>query len=104
MDTVRDVVTGAMARYRFMAWFVGIFLLVMSIALIAKYGFEKEFSWYGPGWQVHGFLYAIYLLAVLDVAVRARWQPPRIILVAIAGTVPGVGIWAERIVTKNQRR
>lgn len=100
-STQRDVVAGAVKRYRFMAWFVGVFLIVMTYALVAKYGFDVEYSWYGPGWQVHGFLYAIYLLAVLDVAVRARWQPLRIVLVAIAGTIPGLGIWAERIVTSR---
>ena len=100
-STSRDVVSGAIARYRFMAWFVGVFLIVMTIALIAKYGAGYEVSWYGFGWQIHGFFYAIYLLAVLDIAVRARWQPLRIVLVAIAGTIPGVGIWAERVVTKR---
>ena len=99
----RDVVAGAMKRYRFMAWFVGVFLVVMTYALVMKYAFDTEYSWYGPGWLVHGFLYAIYLLAVLDIAVRARWQPLRIVLVAIAGTIPGLGIWAERIVTSRDQ-
>jgi integral membrane protein len=104
MSTAADVVSGALLRYRVMAWITGAFLVVMTAALIAKYGFANETSWYAAGWQIHGFLYAVYLLAVLDIAVRARWQPLRIVLIALAGTVPVVGLWAERVVTRDLTR
>lgn len=91
----------ALLRYRVMAWLTGVFLIAMSGAMVAKYGFQNEPSWYGPGWQIHGFLYAVYLLVVLDVAVRARWQPVRIILIALAGTIPVLGLVAERVITRK---
>jgi integral membrane protein len=101
MSTSADVISGALMRYRVMAWITGVFLVVMTAALIAKYGLARETSWYAAGWQIHGFLYAVYLLAVLDIAVRARWQPLRIVLIALSGTVPVVGLWAERVVTRE---
>lgn len=91
----------ALLRYRVLAWITGAFLIAMSGAMIAKYGFGNEPAWYGPGWQIHGFLYAVYLLVVLDVAVRARWQPIRIILIALAGTIPVVGLLAERRISRE---
>lgn len=97
------VVAGALSRYRAMAWITGVFLVVMTAALIAKYGFGDAPGWYGVGWQLHGFLYAIYLLAVLDIAVRARWSPVRIVLVAVAGTIPALGIWVERVISRDMR-
>ena len=94
-------VSGAVTRYRVMAWITGVFLIVMSAAMIAKYGYGIIPGWYGIGWQMHGFFYAVYLLAVLDVAVRLQWNPVRIVLVALAGTIPVVGIVAERTVTRD---
>jgi integral membrane protein len=101
MSAKVHVVAGALTRFRVMAWLTGGFLIVMTAALVAKYVFAAPPGWYGIGWQIHGFLYAVYLLAVLDIAVRARWQPLRIVLIALAGTIPAVGLWAERVISRE---
>jgi integral membrane protein len=47
----------------------------------------------------HGFLYVIYLLASFDLWRRVRWSLPRLVLVALAGTIPFLSFYAERKTT-----
>jgi integral membrane protein len=50
---------------------------------------------------VHGFLYIVYLLAALDLAVKARWRPKTTLLVLISGAVPFLSFVMERRVTQR---
>ena len=45
---------------------------------------------------VHGYVYAIYVLATVNLAVKARWQIKRIILFVLAGTLPIASFITER--------
>ena len=51
----------------------------------------------------HGFLYAVYLLAAFDLALRARWTALGTVLVLLAGTIPFFSFVAERKVTRKTR-
>jgi integral membrane protein len=86
-------------RYRVTAWVVGVGLLVLVfLAMPLKYLADSPglVALVGP---VHGFLYVIYLLCTLDLAVRNRWPLVRTLLVMLAGTVPFLSFLAERRVT-----
>ena len=52
----------AFRRYQFAAWAVGTGLAFMTLSLL-RYGLHYEATWYVIGWQIHGFLYMVYLLA-----------------------------------------
>jgi integral membrane protein len=41
----------------------------------------------------------VYLLATFDLFRRVRWSLPRLILVALAGTIPFLSFYAERKTT-----
>lgn len=87
---------GALARYRVMAYVVGVGLVILvCIGVPLRYGanFPLVVEIVGP---MHGFLYIVYLLSVLDVAARGRWHLVRIILVMAAGTIPFLSFVAER--------
>ena len=47
----------------------------------------------------HGFLFMVYLVLTFDLARRAGWAFPRMIVVMIAGTIPFLSFVAERKVT-----
>ncbi|HEX6887214.1 MAG TPA: DUF3817 domain-containing protein [Candidatus Nanopelagicales bacterium] len=98
--------SGAYKRYQVMAWVTGLLLAVMTvIGLPWKYLLGNEGStWYAVGWQLHGFLYMVYLVTVLDVAIRARWSPGRTVLVALSGTIPFASFVFERRITHQLRR
>ena len=93
--------SGAYKRYQAMAWITGVLLAFMTVVgLPWKYVLgHGESTWYAVGWQLHGFLYMLYLVTVLDVAIRARWTPGRTVLVALAGTIPFMSFVFERRIT-----
>lgn len=45
---------------------------------------------------VHGYVYALYVLTTIHLAVRAKWQPIRIIKFVLAGTLPVASFITER--------
>ncbi|GLZ39485.1 DUF3817 domain-containing protein [Actinokineospora sp. NBRC 105648] len=91
-------VRGALARYRVMAYVVGVGLLALVAAMVLKYAFDNStpVAIVGPA---HGFLYAVYLLAAFDLALKARWSVKGTLLVLLAGMVPFVSFVVERRVT-----
>jgi integral membrane protein len=66
--------------------------------MVLAYGFDqRQFTKIvGP---VHGFLYIVYFLATVDLALKARWSVKGTILVLLAAMVPFLSFVAERKVT-----
>ncbi|MBB5955858.1 integral membrane protein [Saccharothrix tamanrassetensis] len=94
--------SGALGRFRFMAYVVGVGLLGLVVAMLVKYigGNPGMMAVVGP---VHGFLYAIYLVFTVDLALKARWSLKGTALVLLAGTIPFVSFYAERKVVESVR-
>jgi integral membrane protein len=44
----------------------------------------------------HGYVYALYVLATVHLAVKAKWQPKRIVFFVLAGTLPIASFITER--------
>lgn len=89
-------VTAALTRYRIMATVVGVMLLVVFIGI----PFDRFESVVGP---IHGALYIIYLLTVLDLVIRARLRLWPLIAMVVSGWVPFVAFFTERRVTRMVR-
>ena len=90
----------ALTRYRVIAYVVGVVLITLVIV-----GMPLKYVWDQPGvvetvGPAHGFLYMLYLLAAFDLGRRAAWPLGRMLLVMLAGTVPFVSFYAERVVTR----
>lgn len=87
---------GALTRYRVIAWTVGVLLLLLTlVAMPLKYlgGNDLGVLIVAP---VHGWLYVVYLIATADLSRRVQWTVTRILLVALAGTIPFVSFVMER--------
>jgi integral membrane protein len=98
----RDVPT-ALTRYRIMAWIVGVLLIALVlVAVPVKYmaGIDEPVTVLGT---LHGWLYFIFFLTALDLAVRARWTLKGTVLTVLAGTVPLLSFYAERVATRRTR-
>jgi len=96
-------VNSALVRYRVMAYVVGVcLLLLVLVAMPLKYlaGEPAPVATIGP---VHGFVYMVYLLTALDLAVKSRWSVLRTLGVLIAGTIPFLSFVVERRVTRRVR-
>lgn len=96
-------VRGALARFRVMAYIVGVGLLTLCFAMVMNYGFdEPQYSAVvGP---IHGFMYIVYLVTIVDLALKARWSLKGTILVMLSGVVPVGSFFAERAVTRRVRQ
>ncbi|SDT42961.1 integral membrane protein [Friedmanniella luteola] len=93
----------ALLRYRVMAYLVGTLLIVLTlVGLPLKY-------WYGDDrvvtWTAipHGWLYMILIITAVDLGRRAGWSWRRLLLIALAGTVPFLSFVAERSATQDVR-
>ena len=98
-------ISAALKRYRVLAWITGVWLLVLTAEMIYKY-LILENSGDAPDWftyigQTHGVFYILYLFATLDLAIKARWEAPRTLATALAGTIPFLSFWFEHKRTKD---
>jgi integral membrane protein len=88
--------------YRLAAYATGVMLLVLTTSVVLHYGFsDTRLVWSGP---VHGFFYMGYLVTTALLGTTMRWRPKRMVLVALAGTIPLMSFVAERSVTGEVRR
>jgi integral membrane protein len=88
--------SGALTRFRIIAWVVGVMLLALTlVAMPMKYLWHNDLgvAIIAPA---HGWLYVLYLIGTADLARRNQWSVTRIILIAIAGTVPFLSFVMER--------
>lgn len=93
----------ALLRYRVLAYATGVWLLVLTAEMVAKYIFGVENL---PTWIaiVHGWVYFAYLVVALDLAVKVRWSVGRTIGTLLAGTVPFLSFVIERRRTEQVKR
>ncbi|MGB8198146.1 MAG: DUF3817 domain-containing protein [Pseudonocardiaceae bacterium] len=91
-----------MVGYRIAAYATGVMLLVLTTSVVLHYGFGyPRQSWIG---LVHGFLYMGYVVTTVLLGTSMRWRPGRMVLVALAGTIPLMSFVAERSVTAEVRK
>lgn len=92
-------VSGALVRYRVMAYTVGVGLVVLvfiGMPLQFGAGSKTVVAIVGP---IHGALYIVYLLAALDLVRRTRLPVWSMLAMVAAGLVPFVAFIVERRVT-----
>jgi integral membrane protein len=96
-------VSGALMRYRVMAYIVGVGLvLVVFVGIPLQYAAHQTLFVHIVG-TLHGYLYLLYLAAAADLARRARWRLGRILGVVAAGFVPFLAFVVEHRVLRQMR-
>lgn len=83
-----------------MAYIVGVVLLILTVGMVLKYGFDEPIVVEAVG-PMHGFLYVLYLITVIDLALKAKFSIVKTLLVMLAGTVPFLSFVAEHIVVRD---
>lgn len=83
------------------AWITGAFLVFLVVRMIMEYILKVDI----PDWATivaiaHGWAYMGYVLAVLNLGLKARWKPVMWFTTALAGVVPFLSF----IVEANRRR
>lgn len=96
-------VRSALIRYRVMAYVVGCLLVVLTLVGVPlKYlvNDDRVVTWTGIP---HGWLYMVLLITAFDLGRRVSWSWTRLLLIALAGTIPFLSFVAERSATKSVR-
>jgi integral membrane protein len=93
----------ALLRYRFMAFFTGVMLIILTFVAIPLQVWGHNATMVHIFGFIHGWGYIIYLLAVADLGLRLRWGLVRLLLVALAGTVPFCSFIAEHLIMQRIR-
>jgi integral membrane protein len=84
-----------------MAYVTGTVLLVACFVAIPM---THVFDHPGFGrvvWTMHGWLYLLYLMAAVHLAMARRWPIPRLVLVLLAGTIPFLSFVMERRISRE---
>ncbi len=94
---------GALFRYQLMANIVGVLIiplfLFFFLHLAGAGSFKLELAVFGVG---HGYLYIVYLITAGFLALKARLHIPWILLMFLAGLVPGLTFLVEWIVVTRK--
>ncbi|MCE0486363.1 DUF3817 domain-containing protein [Ornithinimicrobium sediminis] len=93
---------GKLTFFRVMAFVVGVALLVLTLHMVLRYGFDNHLlDWWA---QPHGFLYMVYLVAVALLGFELRWGLLKMVGVMLAGTVPFLSFWVEHRVSAGAQQ
>jgi integral membrane protein len=96
--------SGALTRYRVMAFVTGVVLICGCVALILKAADVPHMEpLTGYLWVAHGYLYLVYVIVTAILGVKLRWPLLRYALVMLAGTIPTMSFVAEHFVTRAAR-
>ncbi|MCW2524633.1 MAG: integral rane protein [Frankiales bacterium] len=92
--------------YRVLAFATGVVLLTGTITLIIQKVGDVNSIKTGVGflWVGHGYLYLLYVIATLNLGIKLRWSLPRMLLIALAGTIPTMSFVAEHLVMRGIRQ
>ena len=74
-------VRGALLRYRFMAFFTGVMLLILTFVAIPLQVWGHNDVLVHIFGFIHGWGFIVYLVTVADLGLRLRWHLVRIVLV-----------------------
>ena len=98
-----QAIAAALQRYRVMANVVGVLLiLLIVVAVPLKYWADMPTPVTVLG-TAHGWLYALFFLSAVDLALRAKWTLKGAIVALVLGTIPFLSFVAERTVTAKMR-
>ena len=98
-----QAIAAALQRYRVMANVVGVLLILLGvIAVPLKYlaDIPEPVTVLGTA---HGWLYALFFLSAVDLALRAKWSLKGAVVAILCGTIPFLSFVAERTVTAKMR-
>lgn len=90
-----------LTRYRVMAYITAIWLLVFTVAIIAKYGFQTGDTMVIS--QIHGVLFIVYVVFAFDLGSKAKWPFGKLLWVLAAGCIPVASFFVEPKISREVR-
>lgn len=82
-------------RYQVMSYVVGTMLLIFCATIVMRHGFGVAPKLEMVVAQIHGILYMVYLVTVVDVAVKLKPSLGRVALMVLSGVIPVMAFVVE---------
>ncbi|WP_226926609.1 DUF3817 domain-containing protein [Jonesia denitrificans] len=100
-NRIIDRAASALRRYQVMAYVTGVMLLLLTVEMLIIYAFQATHLKPYIAWIpfAHGWIYVVYLITVVDMWVKMRWDFTRLITMILGGVVPVMSFVVERRVT-----
>jgi len=98
------VTSGAVIRYRVMAYVTGVVLATSCLFALSFWPWYVGEDPAGWMWTAHGYLYIVYVVTAFHLAYQLRWKPIKTVLVLLAGTIPLMSFVAGRRVRADLPR
>jgi len=88
--------TGAAKRYRVMAYVTGVMLLLLCVEMLLRYVVDVRQPVLDAIPIVHGWVYVVYLVTVVDLWSKMRWRFGRLATMVLGGVVPTLSFFVEK--------
>lgn len=85
----------ALNLFSIAAWITGSLLLLLVLRMVLEYGFDMDVSALAWVARVHGLAFIAFLMASLNLGVKARWPAITWAVTAISGVVPFLSFVVE---------
>lgn len=86
----------ALTLFSITAWITGVMLLLLCARMIMDYGLDMEVGALNWVAIAHGWCYIAFLLATMNLGLKARWSPQQWLVTVLAGVVPFLSFFVER--------
>lgn len=88
-------VRSALTIFSIAAWVTGVLLLLLVARMIMEYGFGMDVAALAWVARVHGLAFIAFLMASLNLGLKARWSAATWVVTAISGVVPFLSFVVE---------
>lgn len=97
-----DLFKTQLGRLRILAFIEGVsFLVILFITMPMKYAFDNPAPNKAFG-MVHGLLFILYLLAVIQIKIEQNWSFRKTALALVASIIPFGTFWADKKLFQTQ--
>ncbi|GAB3078401.1 DUF3817 domain-containing protein [Corynebacterium aquatimens] len=98
-------VKNALTLFSIAAWVTGVMLLLLCARMIMDYALHMDVAALNWVAIAHGWCYIAFLLATMNLGLKARWAPMEWVVTVLAGVVPFLSFfvehWRRREVTEQ---
>ena len=98
-----QAIAAALQRYRVMATVVGVLLILLFVVAVPLKYFADMPAPVTVLGTAHGWLYALFFLSAVDLALRAKWSLKGTVVALVLGTIPFLSFVSEHTVTRKMR-
>lgn len=88
-------VRSALTIFSIAAWVTGVLLLLLVARMVMEYGFGMDVAALAWVARVHGLAFIAFLMASLNLGLKARWPAATWVVTAISGVVPFLSFVVE---------